>query len=392
MIFPRKIYQKIQKYISAKQVIVITGIRRVGKTTILKQLLSEIKSENKAYFDLEKLSDRGIFDQKNYDNILLDLARMGIDPKKKIYLAIDEIQFLPNITSIIKYLYDHHNIKFLVTGSSSYYLKNLFTQSLAGRKIVFDMFPLDFGEFLTFKEIYHQEKKSFAKNFSEFEYERLKFYYEEFINFGGFPEVVLTKKKDLKKELLNDIISSYVNIDIKSLSDFRKDKEIFSLIKMLASRVGTRLDYNKLARLTNLSRHTVEEYLEFFEKTYLIYRVPVHTHNFDREIVKAKKVYFCDNGLLNILSENNSGSKFENAFFNQIRHFGDIRYYALKNGNEIDFILDKKVSLELKESPTKNDLTKLSKLSNLAGIKKYHLIGRKNVPKFDDYIWGGDIR
>jgi len=392
MIYQRKIYKKIKKYVGVKQVIVITGMRRVGKTTILKQLLSEVKSENKAYFDLEKLSDRDVFDQKNYDNILLDFEGKGIDIKKKIYLAIDEIQFLPNITSVIKYLYDHYNIKFFVTGSSSYYLKNLFTQSLAGRKIVFEMFPLDFGEFLIFKEIFYKEKNPFMGKFSEFEYERLKFYYEEFINFGGFPEIVLIKKEELKKELLNDIISSYVNIDIKALSDFRKDKEIYSLIKMLASRVGTRLDYNKLSSLIGLSRHTVEEYIDFFEKTYLIYRVPVYTNNTDREIVKAKKVYFCDNGLLDILAENNSGSKFENAFFNQIRHIGDVRYYALKGGSEIDFILDKKIALELKESPTKNDLSDLMRLSKIAGIKKYHLVGRKNVPKFDDYVWGGDVK
>lgn len=392
MIFQRKIYKKIKKYVSTKQVIVITGMRRVGKTTILKQLLSEVKSKNKAYFDLEKLSDRGVFDQKNYDNIILDLEGKGIDIKKKIYLAIDEIQFLPNITSVIKYLYDHYNIKFFVTGSSSYYLKNLFTQSLAGRKIVFEMFPLDFGEFLTFKEVFYKEKNLFNGRFSEFEYERLRFYYEEFINFGGFPEVVLAKKEELKKELLNDIISSYVNIDIKSLSDFRKDKEIYSLIKMLASRVGTRLDYNKLSSLTGLSRHTVEEYMDFFEKTYLICRVPVFTNNTDREIVKAKKVYFCDNGLVDILAENSSGSKFENSFFNQVRHIGDVRYYALKDGSEIDFILDKKIALELKESPTKTDLNNLARLSKIAGIKKYSLVGRKGVPGFDDYIWGGNIK
>ncbi len=371
--------------------IVITGMRRVGKTTILKQILSEIKSDNKAYFDLEKLSDRNVFDQNNYDNILLDIESKGIDIKNKIYLAIDEIQFLPNITSVIKYLYDHYDIKFFVTGSSSYYLKNLFTQSLAGRKIIFEMFPLDFGEFLTFKEVFYGKKNPFEEKFSAFEFERLRFYYEEFINFGGFPEIVLTKKEELKKELLNDIISSYVNIDIKALSDFRKGKEIYALIKMLAARIGTRLDYNKLSSLTGLSRHTVEEYIDFFEKTYLIYRVPVHTNNTDREIVKAKKVYFCDNGLLDILAESSSGSKFENAFFHQIRHIGDIRYYALKDGSEIDFILDKKMALELKESPTKNDLNRLARLSKIAGIKKYRLVGRKNVPKFDNYIWGGNI-
>ena len=160
--------------------------------------------------------------------------------------------------------------------------------------------------------------------------------------------MVLAKNPTLKKELLTDIISSYVNIDIKSLADFRKDKEIFKLIKMLASRTGTRLDYNKLASLSGLSRHTVEEYINFFEKTYLISRLPVFTKNNDREIVKARKVYFCDNGLVEILAENSSGAKFENAVFCQLRQLGDLRYYALKNGREIDFVLDKKIALEVK--------------------------------------------
>ena len=95
---------------------------------------------------------------------------------------------------------------------------------------------------------------------------------------------------------------------------------------------------------------------------------------------------------MNILAENSSGSKFENAFFNQIRHFGNICYYALKNGNEIDFVLNKKIALETKESPTKIDLNSLARLSKIAGLKKYYLIGRKNVKGFNNYIWAGDVK
>jgi uncharacterized protein len=392
MFIERKTYRKIKTHINIKQVVVITGMRRTGKTTILKQLLSELKSENKIYFDLEKLSDREIFDQKNYDNILLDLEQRGINISKKIYLAIDEIQFLPNITSVIKYLYDHHDIKFFVSGSSSYYLKNLFTQSLAGRKLIFELFPLDFGEFLFFKDVPYKKLSLFKSNISSNEYERLKFYYEEYLTYGGFPEVVLSQSPEIKKEILSDIISSYVNIDIKSLADFRKDKEIYNLIKMLASRIGTKLDYNKLASLCGLSRHAVEEYLDFFEKTYLIFRVPVFTKNPDREIVKARKIYFCDNGLVDVIVDNSSGSKFENAIFHQLKQHGGIRYYSLKDGSEIDFILDDQTALEVKESPTASDQFELQRLSNLAGLKKQFLIGRHEVPKFKEYIWGGDIK
>ncbi|MBI2644904.1 ATP-binding protein [Candidatus Uhrbacteria bacterium] len=381
----------MKAYAATRHVLVITGMRRTGKTTLLKRMLSEVRSENKAYFDLENVSDRDFFDRKNYDAILFDLEQRGLDTKKKLYLAIDEIQFLPNITSVIKYLYDHYTIKFFVTGSSSYYLKNLFTQSLAGRKIVFELFPLDFGEFLTFKNIAHKENRIFSHIFSRAEYDRLHPYYEEFIEFGGFPEVMLTKNRDIKKELLRDIISSYINIDIQSLSDFRKGADVYNLVKILASRTATRLDYSKLAKLSGLARPTVESYIDFFEKTYLITRIPVFTRNTDREIVKARKIFFCDNGLMNILAENSSGVKFENALFNQLRQRGDIRYYALKNGSEIDFIFNSKMCIEAKESPIRTDLGVLTRLSRIAKLKEMHLIGRHEVSRFDKYVWGGSI-
>lgn len=393
MIYPRKIYKKIKAHIRSRQAIVITGMRRTGKTTLLKQILDDIHSENKQYFDLEKISDREFFDRKNYDAIILDLEQRGMDRKKKIYLGIDQIQFLPNIASVIKYLYDHYGIKFFATGSSSYYLKNLFSQSLAGRKVLFDLYPLDFGEFLVFKQIpSHDGGAAFFDDYSQDEYEGLHFYYEEFIAFGGFPEVVLARSHEAKREFLNDIISSYINIDIASLADFRKDKEIYQLIKMLAFRACTRIDYNKLSSLVGLSRHTTEAYIDFFEKTYLIARVPVFTHNVDREIVKSRKLYFCDNGLMSVLGEQSSGVKFENALFHQLHQRGDLRYYALKNGNEIDFVLNGKIALEAKESPTNADTKTLARLSMIAGIKKYRLIGRHKTPRFSQFIWGGHIR
>src|SRR3989344_5978992 len=139
---PRKIYPELKKHSRAKQITVITGMRRTGKTTLVKQLLREIPSQNKLYIDLERLDNRELFSQKNYDNILKELAARGVSTGSKIYLAIDEIQLLPEIASVLKYLYDYYDIKFLVTGSSSYYLKNLFSESLSGRNKIFELFPL----------------------------------------------------------------------------------------------------------------------------------------------------------------------------------------------------------------------------------------------------------
>ncbi len=390
--FQRKIYGQLKKHLENKQITVLTGLRRVGKTTIVKHLLSEIKSDNKIYIDLQQINNRELFSEKNFDNIILKLKQLGLSIEKKMYIAIDEIQLYPEISGVLKYLYDTYDIKFIATGSSSYYLKNLFGESLSGRKRIFELFPLDFGEYLTFKNVSWSDVDFLNKKIDSHEFNRLNVMYADFIKYGGFPEVVMMNSGEDKKYMLNDIISSYVNIDIKSLVDFRESSDVYNLIKMLASRVGTRLDYSKVSRLTGISRTTVINYVALFEKTYLISLVPVHTNSLDREIVKAKKIYFADNGLVEILTDVSGGVKFENAIFNQLRHKGNLRYYALKTGQEIDFILDSKIALEVKENPTVTDLDTLDNLAKLASIKQTRLVGKFYSPNFLDYIWGGDIR
>jgi predicted AAA+ superfamily ATPase len=391
MFYQRKIYPDIKEHLQYQQISVITGMRRTGKTTIIKQILKEIESANKLYIDLERLDNRELFSEKNYDNIMRALSGLGLDLGKKIYLAIDEVQLLPEIASALKYIYDNYNIKIIATGSSSYYLKDLFSESLSGRKKIFELYPLDFSEYLTFKKVkYKPLKDLWNSKFDKFAYEQLRQYYEDYIEFGGFPEVVLSSSIKQKKDLLLDIISSYVNIDIKALSDFRKEKDIFNLLKLLSVRTGTRLDYSKLSRSSGLSRPTVMSYLEFFEKTYLIRRIPVHSNSPDREIVKARKLYFLDNGLAGVLSDLDGGTKFENAVFNQLRSHGKICYYALKNGREIDFVLND-LGLEAKETPIKDDRKNLDDLCQKANLSSGRLIGRLPSPSFDDYIWGGLI-
>ena len=204
--------------------------------------------------------------------------------------------------------------------------------------------------------------------------------------------MVITNNIAEKKELLFDILDSYINIDIKTLADFRSLDNVSKLLKMLSQRVGTKLDYAKISRLTGISRETAINYIDFFEKTYIIFRVPVLANNPDREIIKAQKIYFCDNGLLDILSDLSGGAKFENAVFNQLRHHGKIQYYSLKTGREIDFILDGKIGFEAKETPIEQDQKKLDNLCQDARISAGRLVGRFTVPNFNNYIWGGEIR
>lgn len=387
----RQIYSELENHLSKRQITVLTGLRRTGKTTLIKKLLEDSDYKQKIYFDLERIDNRELFSEKNYENIISALTSRGIDFSQRTLMAIDEGQHLPAIPSVIKYLYDNYNIKFLITGSSSYYIKNLFGESLAGRKKVFVLNTLSFTEFLRFKEVSFIPSKKFGRKFISSEYERLKNFYEEYIRYGGFPEVALTVKVADKKDILSDILSSYLNIDIKTVSEIRDQKNLHLLLKMLASRAGTRLDYSKLSSLTGISRPSVYNYLDLLEHTFVLTRVPVLAKNPDREIVKAPKVFINDNGLLNQLAEVSSGVQFENAVFNQLKFRGELHYYSLKTGKEIDFIIDKEIAVEVKETATKQDLINLKNLAKNLQIKNCFVVGRYPAPDFRDFIWGGDL-
>lgn len=391
MFYKRKIYPELLSHAQLPAVTVLTGMRRTGKTTLVSQMLADIPNKNSLYLDLQRPDSRELFEQKNYEAIRDSFIARGLSPNKPMIIALDEIQLSPDSPSAIKYLLDHHQIKFIVTGSSSYYLKNLFSESLAGRKKIFELYPLDFAEFLTFKEIAFHESNWKVKMFDNLEYSRLSSYYEEYVRFGGFPQVVLSSTEEQKHDILLDIMSSYVNIDIRSLADFSDERNLYSLAKLLAGRVGSRVEYTKLSSLTGLSRPTVTNYISFFEKTYLIRTVPVYTKNIDREIVKARKLYFCDTGLANTLADLSSGAQFENTLFNQLSHIGQVQYFALKTGHEIDFILDMSLAVEAKETPIEADLTRLAQTSDQAGISNFRLIGRHKSPKLTNYVWAGSL-
>ena len=287
-----------------------------------------------------------MFGESNYDLVLNFLRNRGLDLSRPAYVALDEIQYAPNVPSIVKYLYDasqtagQPGIKFILTGSSSFYLKHFFTESLSGRKVVFELFPLSFGEFLAFRGVAYRPRTDFTDmRFDPYEYERLKGHYEEYLAYGGLPEVALAPTAEIKTEILNDVLSSYINIDIRVLADFQKITELQQLLRVLASRIGNKLDHTKLASIVGISRPTLVQYLEFLEMTYVIRRVPAYSDSADRVAALGRKLYFYDNGIAGVLARLSEGALFENAVFNQLRAYGELAYLARGSEYEIDFVL-----------------------------------------------------
>jgi len=389
----RKLFPSLKNALQDSRVIVITGMRRVGKTTTLKWMLDQISSKNKLFLDLERLDQRSVFKESNYEHVLNYFRNLGMDVSQPMTVAIDEIQYVPNMPSVIKYLFDRYNIKFLVTGSSSFYLKHYFSESLAGRKVVYEMFPLGFGEFLDFRGIpYHRRQSLEDMKFDPHEYERLKDLYDEFVRFGGLPNVVLESNPLIKLEILNDIFSSYINIDVQNMADFRKIEELQNLLKTLAIRIGNKLDYTKLSQIVGISRPTLAEYLEFLEKTYVIYQLPAFSC-VDKSVSLGKKLYFRDNGIASILKHPGEGALFENAIFNQLREYGNLTYLTKGNEYEVDFVLGPdiggSIGLEVKYHPIASDQQKLKRLAEKNGFSKSWIIGRGPTPLFNDFLWGG---
>jgi uncharacterized protein len=393
--FERSSYQPLAEHLLQKQVTVITGMRRVGKSTALQYLLDHVLHSNKLYFDCERVEIRVLLNRPDYESIAEELQLRGLDFLKPCVIALDEIQLVENLPSFIKYMYDAYKIKFIVTGSSSYYMKNQFSESLAGRKRIFEMHPLSFKEFLHFKKAGIRQPDKYAwQLYNKAWYNRCKEWYEEYIQYGGFPEVVLQPNKKDKEELLKDIINSYVELDVKLIADYSASEDLYKLVKLLAARAGNKIDYTKLSSIAGINRQKMAGYIQLLQYTYLVYLVKPFTRNIDKEISQQPKLYFADTGILNTLAglQISSGQLFENSIAAQLHPLGEIKYYQKKTGQEIDFIFNNTMAVEVKETAIDQDKQVLMQRASGIGLKKQILISRFAAHSgFDQFVWGGNI-
>jgi uncharacterized protein len=380
MIYSRKIEKDLKKQINTAEIIVLTGMRRTGKTTLMRVVFDAISDKNKVFLDLENPLNRKIFEEENYDNIWRNLEKFGVSDKDRVYIFLDEIQLMPKISSAVKYLYDHFAAKFFLTGSSSYYLKNLFSESLAGRKIIFELYPLDFEEYLVFQGEALKPEKTFKEREdgkNRIDFEMRKKYYEDFVRYGGFPGVVLEKNVGQKEKKLNDIFTSYFEQDVKTLADFKNLSKIRDLIILLAARAGSKVEITKLASELGTARETIYHYLSFLEKTFFISLVSPFSRNPDREVSGARKAYLCDSGILNMIGGASSGAVFENAVFGNLKKYGSVNYYQRRTGAEIDFILNKEIGFEVKNKGSAGDFKKLGGMAETLKLKEWYVVSKE---------------
>ncbi len=273
----RELLQKIESSLKPNKVVMIFGSRRVGKTILMKQIIGQFEGKSlvlngEDYDTLALLENRSV---GNYQNLL-----SGID-----LLAIDEAQHIPDIGIKLKLIVDEiQGIKIIVSGSSSFDLFNKSGEPLVGRSSVFHL------------TAFSQREISQIENPLQ-----IRQNLENRLIYGSYPDVVLMNSNEERKEYLKNIVDAYLLKDILMIDGIKNASKMKELLQLIAWQIGSEVSYDELGKKIGMSKNTVEKYLDLLSKTFVIYRLGAFSRNLRKEVSKAGKWYFYDNGIRNAL-------------------------------------------------------------------------------------------
>ena len=391
----RKKYKIIEENLENRKIIFFIWPRQVGKTTILKEIFNNLKTEKKLFLNLEILDYHKYFE--NFSSIKNLLIQNWFNEwKEKFYLFLDEFHKVKNISWILKSLYDEfENLKIIVTWSNNIEINKNITESFAGRKRIINCYSLDFEEFIIWKENLNYEKiEFFIKN--SLNKWKINLYLEEFIIYWWYPEIVKTETKKDKKQVFQDIFSFWFNKDI--LPEIKKDYKFNDFLKQVAFYNWELLNLNEIAKNIWVSQPTIQNYINLLEKSLILYPVRPFFSNKLKEVIKMPKYYFSDiwfrNFLINRFDFINTEFwiLFENFIFSELLkkwiYYNDIKFYRTKNwSTEVDFILDlekKALEVKYKDKLKDSDLKWLTKFNSLYPDFETKVINKNNF--YEDII------
>lgn len=357
----RDVFKDIAEHLGKKEISLIVGPRQAGKTTLMNLLKNRLEKDGKqtVFLSLDFENDRRYFASQN--NLL---AKLKLEfGNNRGYVFIDEIQRKENAGLFLKGVYDRGlPYKFIVSGSGSIELKEKIHESLAGRKIIFEIRPISFFELVNFKTDYRYQNK--LEDYFSVEKGKSLEFLEEYLNFGGYPRVILAETLQEKIRVIDEIYRSYVERDISLLLRVEKLDAFNSLVKILAGQIGGIINYSEIANTLGISLATVKNYLYYMEKTFIIQRITPYFKNIRKEITKSPSAYFYDLGLRNyvlgifgnLTRPEDFGFLFQNLVFSvlqeRIRFSGaKINFWRTKDKAEVDFVYslgDKIVPIEAK--------------------------------------------
>lgn len=369
----RSIQPIIKRYSDNKKIIIISGARQVGKTTLTEILISMHK-ESAIRFNGDEPDVRELLHEINSVQIRNYIGKYNI-------VFIDEAQKIPNIGNTLKLIHDNlDHIQVYVTGSSSFELASTVQEALTGRKLEFSLFPISFSELVSHTNLLEEKRML-----------------EHRLLYGSYPEIVNNIGQE--KRLLKTLVLSYLFKDIFTFERVKKPDIITKLTKSLALQVGSEVSYSELSRILGIDKKTVEIYIDILEKAFIVFKLPSLSRNVRNEIKKGKKIYFWDNGVRNaiignfmpMINRNDIGQLWENYLVSErlkknIYNDADYTSYFWRTTQqqEVDYIEDTLEGLLCYEFKwNKKAKPRLSQtISKAYDIKKFEIIHPGNYEGF----------
>ncbi len=366
MYIKRNLEDKLLQYLNSPEIIAVIGPRQSGKTTLLKQIYANYKEQG-VFISFDDPDILSLFEHK-----IEDFARLYVIGRKGLF--IDEFQYAKNGGRSLKYIYDKYKIKIFITGSSSIDLTVKSLKYLVGRIFIFELLPFDFSEFLKAKDgnldrIYTESLNVSLESFYKGKAkpsisgkieDKIRYFFKEYLVYGGYPRAVLAESFEEKKEVLKNIYSTFLLREVKDYMGLIDDYKLQNLVKALSLQIGSLAGYNDLSLLSGYSFVSLKKYLNFLEKSYICLLVRPFFKNRRSEFTKKPKVYFLDTGLRNCIYNDfrsieeraDAGSLLENGIFAELRKKNITpQYWHNKNSGEVDFIIQQegvKLALEIK--------------------------------------------
>jgi len=337
----------LESKIGKGKVLLLIGPRQVGKTTLLKNILESVSIEKKVQFwNCDESDVRQFLSEANS-------AKLKSFVGNSDFIVIDEAQRVKDIGLTIKLLHDSFpSVQLAVTGSSSLDLSNSINEPLTGRKFEYNLFPFSTNELVNHTSMLEEMRQL-----------------QNRLVYGFYPDVVNNPGEE--KEILTNIVNSYLYKDVFEFQDIRKSSVIEKLVQALALQVGSEVSFNELGNLLGIDTVTVQRYVDLLEKAYVIFHIRSYSRNVRNELKKSIKIYFYDNGVRNSVISNFSpvdlrsdiGVLWENFLIserikNNVYHNKNAKYYFWRTTQkqEIDFIEEVEQNLfayEFKYNPKK---------------------------------------
>lgn len=340
--FKRPFYsEKLSKLLRMSEIVALTGIRRSGKSTLILQLIEELiekgtKPKNTLYINFEEPNFSDNLNVKFLVRIF-DAYLESVAPKGKVYLFLDEVQMVSGWERFVVSLYDRKvDVKIFVTGSSSKLLMGEISTLLSGRYVSEVIYPLSFREFMDFKKEVRQPAHSFLIKTT-----KLYNYLREYIEFGGFPKVVLEKDDYGKKTLLIEYFNSILERDILFRHRIKNKKDIGEIANFSLANISGKISTYKLEKDFGISSPNSRRYFEYFKEAFLLQFVSFFSYSVKRQMYNPQKVFSIDTGLRNAVSfkfSEDIGKLLENIVLLELLRKKEKPYYW-EGKTEVDFVL-----------------------------------------------------